>query len=173
MLARAGFVTFKGHPVTLVGNEVKVGEPAPDFVVIANSLSPRSLKDYSGKTLLISVVPSIDTEVCDLQTRRFNEEASKMGNSVRILTISCDLPFAQARWCGANGVSALETLSDHRDLSFGLSYGLDIKELRLLARAILVINKHGILVYQEVVPEITHEPNYKAALEAVRNALSD
>ena len=117
---RTGIITFQGNPLTLIGKGVSVGEAAPEFCVLANDLTPRTLADYKGKVLVISVVPSLDTPVCDMQTRRFNTEAAKLSDNVRILTISCDLPFAQTRWCGAAGVDAVETLSDHRDLSFGL-----------------------------------------------------
>ena len=168
MTERQGLITFRGTPLTLLGNPVSVGDKAPDFTVLANDLSPRSLKDYSGKILLISVVPSLDTGVCDMQTRRFNTEAAALDSRVQILTVSCDLPFAQARWCGAAGVDALETLSDHRDLSFGLNYGLAIKELRLLTRAVLVIGPDGVVAYEQIVPEVTHEVDYEAALQAVK-----
>lgn len=171
MMERTGIITFQGNPLTLHGTPVKVGEKAPDFKVLANNLSPRSLKDYAGKVLVISVVPSLDTGTCDLQTRRFNNEATTLDANVRILTISCDLPFAQARWCGAAGVTNLETLSDHFNLSFGLAYGVVIKELRLLARSIFVVDKNGILTYFEIVPEVTHEVDFTAALVAARAAL--
>lgn len=169
---RTGMITFLGNPLTLMGNPVSIGDNAPDFIVLANDLSPRTLADYSGKILLISSVPSLDTNVCDVETRRFNSEATSLSQNVHILTISCDLPFAQARWCGAASVTNLETLSDHKELSFGLSYGVAIKELRLLTRAIFVVNTSGTIIYQEIVPEITHEPNYTAVLEAVSSLSS-
>ena len=168
---RTGLVSFHGGGLTLLGNPVKVGDKAPDFTLLDNDLSPKTLADYKGKTLLISVVPSLDTGVCDLQTRRFNTEAAALGPDVRILTVSCDLPFAQARWCGAAGVSRLQTLSDHRDLSFGLAYGLVIKELRLLARAVLVVNREGRITYERISHEMTREPDYDAALAALRAAV--
>ena len=167
-MERKGIITFMGKPFTLLGNPVKVGEKAPDFSLQANDLTPRGLKNYAGKTLIFSVVPSLDTGVCDLQTRRFNNEASGLGENVRILTVSCDLPFAQARWCGAAGVTQLETLSDHFELSFGLAYGVAIKELRLLTRSIFVVDKNGILTYCEIVPEVTHEVDFTAALNAAK-----
>ena len=170
-MERTGIITFVGGPLTLLGNPVEKGQKAPDFTVLDNELSPRTLADYKGKTLILSVVPSLDTGVCDLQTRRFNSEAAGLGAGVRILTISCDLPFAQARWCGAAGATQLETLSDHRDLSFGTAYGVVIKELRLLARSIFVINKDGVVTHTEIVPEVTHEVNFDAALAAARAAL--
>ncbi|ASS92157.1 MAG: thiol peroxidase [Bacillaceae bacterium] len=162
-------VTFKGNPVTLLGNEVKVGDKAPDFKVLANDLSEVTLADTKGQVRIISVVPSIDTGVCDAQTRRFNEEASKLDN-VKILTISMDLPFAQKRWCGANGIENVQLLSDHRDASFGQAYGVLIKELRLLARAVFVVDSNDNVTYVEYVSEATNHPNYEAAIEAAKAA---
>ena len=170
-MERKNIITFKGNPFTLLGAPVAVGQAAPDFTVLANDLSPKTLADYKGKTLILSVVPSLDTGVCDMQTRRFNNEAAALGAGVRILTLSCDLPFAQARWCGAAGATQLETLSDHRDLSFGMAYGVVIKELRLLTRAIFVVNPKGTLTYCEIVPEVTSEVNYDAALKAAQAAV--
>lgn len=161
-------VTFKNGPVTLIGNEVKVGDQAPDFTVLDNGLSPVTLKDSEGKIRLFSVVPSLDTGVCDAQTRRFNEAAAELGDNVVIYTVSVDLPFAQKRWCGAAGIDAVQTVSDHRDLSFGEAYGVYIQELRLLARAIFVVDASGKVTYVEYVPEATDHPNYEAAIEAVK-----
>ena len=169
---RTGVVTFKGMPLTLLGKPVSVGDAAPDFQVLANDLSPRTLADYKGKVLVLSVVPSLDTPVCDMQTRRFNTEAAGLSDKVRILTISCDLPFAQSRWCGAAGVEAVETLSDHRDLSFGLAYGMVLKELRLLGRAVFVICADGVIAHAEVVSEVSHAVDFDAALAAVKTCLS-
>lgn len=162
-------VTFQNKPVTLEGNQVSVGDKAPNFTVIANDLSEVTLDDSKGKVRLISVVPSIDTGVCEQQTRRFNEEAAKL-EGVEVLTISCDLPFAQKRWCAAEGIENLQTLSDHRDLSFGTNYGVVIKELRLLARSIFIVNSNDEIVYKEIVPEVTTHPDYDAALQAVKEA---
>ncbi len=170
-MERKGLVAFKGNPLTLLGNEVKKGDKAPDFKLLANNLSPKTLADYNGKVLILSVVPSLDTGVCDIQTRRFNQEAAAMGENVRILTVSCDLPFAQARWCGAAGADKLETLSDHYDLNFGLAYGVAMKELRLLARSIFVIDSAGKISYMQIVPEMTSEVDYAAALAAAKDAL--
>lgn len=161
-------VTFKNNPVTLVGNEVKVGDQAPNFTVVAPDLSDKTLQDFEGKIRLISVVPSIDTGVCDAQTRRFNEAASDLGEDVAILTISCDLPFAQKRWCGANGIENVYTLSDHRSMSFGDAYGVHMKELRLLARSVFVVDQTGKVVYAEYVSEGTTHPDYEGALAAVK-----
>ncbi|WP_059171401.1 thiol peroxidase [Bacillus sp. FJAT-27445] len=162
-------ITFKGNPVTLLGNEVKVGEKAPSFTVLANDLSAVTLEDSKGKVRLISVVPSLDTGVCDAQTRRFNEEAAGLGN-VTVLTISVDLPFAQKRWCGANGIENVQTLSDHRDLSFGEAFGVAINELRLLARAVFVVDSNDTVTYAEYVSEATNHPDYEAAIEAAKKA---
>ncbi len=162
-------ITFKGNPVTLMGSEVKVGDKAPSFTVLANDLSEVTLEDSKGQVRLISVVPSLDTGVCEAQTRRFNEEASGLGN-VKVLTISVDLPFAQKRWCGANGIENVQTLSDHRDLSFGEAFGVAIKELRLLARAVFVVDSNGTVTYAEYVSEATNHPDYEAALEAAKKA---
>ncbi|MDQ0215007.1 thiol peroxidase [Oikeobacillus pervagus] len=161
-------VTFKGNPMTLVGQEVKVGDTAPNFTVLANDLSEVTLNDSKGKVRLISVVPSIDTGVCDAQTRRFNEEASKL--DAQILTISVDLPFAQKRWCAAAGIENIQVLSDHRDLSFGEAYGVHMKELRLLARSIFVVDSQDKVTYVEYVKEGTDHPNYEAAIEAAKSA---
>lgn len=163
-------ITFKGNPVTLLGTEVKVGEKAPNFTALANDLSPVTLDDSKGMVRLISVVPSIDTGVCDAQTRRFNEEAAKLGN-VKVLTVSVDLPFAQKRWCAAAGIENVQTLSDHRDLSFGEAYGVAIQELRLLARAVFVVDSNDQVTYVEYVSEATDHPNYEAAVEAAKSAM--
>lgn len=162
-------VTFANNPVTLLGNEVKVGDKAPDFTVLANDLSPVTLADSKGSVRVISVVPSLDTGVCDAQTRRFNEDAATLDN-VKVLTISVDLPFAQARWCGAAGIDKVQTLSDHRDLSFGEAYGVAMKENRLLARAVFVVDSNDVVTYAEYVPEVTTHPNYEAAIEAAKAA---
>jgi thioredoxin-dependent peroxiredoxin len=172
MAERSGAVTFQGNPLTLVGNEVKAGDKAPDFEVLDNGLSPVKLSAYSGKVVVITSVPSLDTPVCDMETREFNKRAGKLGDDVVMLTISMDLPFAQARWCGAAGISHVTTLSDYRDANFGMTYGLLIKELRLLARAVLVVDRKGTVRYVELVKEITNEPNYDAALNAVNQCLS-
>jgi thiol peroxidase len=167
MEERAGIITMKGNPLTLVGKDLQVGDPAPDFEVLDNDLSPVRLSSYRGKVCVISSVPSLDTPVCDMETRRFNEEADKLSADVQILTISMDLPFAQKRWCGAAGVDKVVTLSDHRNASFGTAYGVLIKELRLLARAVFILDREGIVRYIQIVKEITDEPDYEAVLEAV------
>jgi thioredoxin-dependent peroxiredoxin len=162
-------VTFKDKPVTLLGNQLKAGDQAPDFKVLANDLSEVTLADSKGSVRLIAAVPSVDTGVCDAEVRRFNEEASKLGN-VKVLTISVDLPFAQKRWCAAVGIENVQTLSDHRDLSFGKAYGAAIEELRLLARSVFVIDSSDKITYVEYVDEVTSHPNYEAALEAAKAA---
>lgn len=162
-------VTFSQEPVTLVGSEVKVGDNAPNFTVLSNDLKEVSLDEYEGKVKIIAAVPSVDTGVCAAETRRFNEEASKLEN-VQVLTISMDLPFAQARWCAAEGIKNLDTLSDHKDASFGENYGALMKENRLLARAVFVIDSNNQVTYVEYVPEVTDHPNYEAAIEAAKSA---
>ncbi|MBM7584959.1 thiol peroxidase [Bacillus pakistanensis] len=162
-------ITFKGNAVTLLGSEVKVGDTAPNFTVLANDLSEVTLDDSKGSVRLISVVPSIDTGVCDAQTRKFNEAAAGLDN-VKVLTVSVDLPFAQKRWCGANGIENVQTLSDHRDLSFGEAYGVHIQELRLLARAVFVVDSNDKVTYVEYVSEATDHPNYDGAIDAAKNA---
>ena len=172
MSERNEAATFQGNPLTLVGDEIKVGDRAPDFTVLKNDLSPAALSDYSGKVLILALVPSLDTPVCDMEVRRFNSEAAALGDDIRILTFSMDLPFAQARWCGAAGVEAVQTLSDHRDASLGKGYGALIKELRLLTRAVFVVDRDSTIKYAEYVKEITEEPDYAAALDAAKAALA-
>ncbi|HEY8348014.1 MAG TPA: thiol peroxidase [Symbiobacteriaceae bacterium] len=162
---------FKGGPVTLVGPELKVGDVAPGFVAVANDLSTVDSSAFRGKVRIISSVPSLDTGVCDAQTRRFNEEAARLGENVVVLTISMDLPFAQKRWCGAAGVDRVITLSDYRDASFSKAYGTYIKEWRLCSRAVFVVDANDRIVYAEYVPAAGQHPNYEAVLEAVRAAL--
>ena len=167
MTERANAVTFQGQPLTLLGPELSAGDAAPDATLLGNDLSDVSLSGFRGKVCLISVVPSLDTGVCDAQTRRFNEAAAGLGENVVILTVSMDLPFAQARWCGAAGVDQVVTLSDHRTGAFGEAYGVLIKELRLLTRAIFVVDTEGVIRHVEIVGEVTNHPNYEAALAAV------
>jgi thiol peroxidase len=162
-------ITFKGNPVTLLGNQHKVGDQAPQFHVVGNDLSTVTRDHYKGKVRLISVVPSLDTGVCDAQTRKFNQEVSGLDNVV-VLTISNDLPFAQRRWCGASGIENVITLSDHRDVSFGEAFGVAIKELRLLARAVFVVDSSDTIQYMEIVSEATNHPDYEKAIEAVKQA---
>jgi thiol peroxidase len=171
MEERTAAVTMKGHPLTLLGKELKVGEPAPDFEVLDNDLNPVRFSDYSGKVCVVSSVGSLDTATCDMETRRFNDEASKLGSDVVILTISMDLPFAQKRWCGAAGVDRVITLSDHRRAEFGSAYGVLIKESRLLARAVFAVDRSGIIRYIQLVKEIADEPDYDAVIEAVKKLL--
>ncbi|MGK7378028.1 thiol peroxidase [Planococcus sp. 1R117A] len=161
-------ITFKQNPVTLPGKEVKVGDQAPGFNVLANDLSPVTLQDTTGKVRLISVVPSLDTGVCSLQSKRFDQEAASLGDNVEVLTISADLPFAQKRWAEENGTNGITLLSDHRDLSFGEEYGVAMEELRLLARSIFVIDENDKVAYVEYVSEGTDHPDYDKAIEAVK-----
>ena len=168
---RSGAITFKGNPMTLLGQPVKAGEAAPDFRVVDNGLQPVTLASGAGKIRLITVVPSLDTPVCDSMTRRFNQEAAQLPEQVEIYTISLDLPFAQKRWCGNAGIERVKTLSDYQDRSFVLNYGLLIKELKLAARAVLVIDASNRISYLQLVPEVTAEPDYAAALAAVKSLL--
>ena len=171
MLERSGEVTLQGNPLTLVGPRLKAGDTAPDFVVLNTELAPVSLSSHPGKVCIIASVPSLDTPVCDIEARQFNEEAANLGPEVVIMTISMDLPFAQKRWCGAAGVHKLITLSDHRDASFGAAYGLLIKELRLLARSVIIVDKEGTIRYFELVRELAQEPDYEAVLKALKSCL--
>jgi len=168
MTERIGTVTMEGTPLTLIGNKIKVGDQAPDFTVIDNDLSPINLSYFLEKPCIIASVPSLDTPVCDLETQRFNEEAGRLNSDITILTISMDLPFAQKRWCGATGVRRVQTFSDHKDASFGIAYGVLIKELRLLARTVFVIDAKGIITYRQLVKEITEQPDYDAILDAAK-----
>ena len=170
---RAGVVMFKGNPVTLGGPEIRPGTPAPDFAAVDTSLQPVRLGGARGKVVILSAVPSLDTPVCDTETRRFNEEAGKLGGNVEVWTISMDLPFAQKRWCGAAGITHVKTLSDFRDRAFAQSYGVLIKDgplAGLTARAVFVVGKDGTVKHVEYVKEITTEPNYDAALIAAKQA---
>ena len=171
MEENAGLITMKGNPLTLIGKQPKVGEHAPDFEVLDNDLSPVRLSSFRGKVCVIASVPSLDTPVCDMETRRFNEEAGILGPEVAILTISMDLPFAQKRWCGAAGVDKVTTLSDHLSASFGEAYGVLIKELRLLARAVFVVDGDGVVQYVQIVKEVTAEPDYEDVLGALKKLL--
>ena len=170
---RKGAVTLRGNPLTLSGSEIKVGQNAPDFTVVDNNLQPARLSDAKGKVVILSAVPSVDTPVCDTETRRFNQEASALGAGIEVWTISMDLPFAQKRWCGAAGVDRVKTLSDFRDRAFAQHYGVLIKDGPLAgvcARAVFVVGKDSKVKYVEYVKEIANEPNYEAALNAARAA---
>lgn len=167
---RAGAVTMRGQPLTLVGPELRPGDDAPDFELLSTTLEPVTLASSRGKTRIVSVVPSLDTPVCDAQTRRFDEEADALHESVAVYSVSADLPFAAARWCKANEVDALQCLSDHRAMSFGDAYGVHVKELRLDARAVFVIDENDKIVHAEYVGELTEQPDYELALEKARIA---
>jgi thiol peroxidase len=171
MEERKGAVTLRGNSLTLLGKEIKVGDKAPDVPLLDNDLKPVKLSSFLGKVVVVSSVPSLDTPTCDMETRRFNMEAAKLSEAVVILTVSTDLPFAQKRWCGAAGVEKVKTLSDHRETAFGLSYGVLIKELRLLARSIFVLDKSGTVQYVQHVPEISKEPDYEAVIMAAKKLL--
>jgi thiol peroxidase len=168
---RKNAVTLRGNPLTLVGPQRKPGDKLPDFTLVDNSLKPVKAADTAGAVRIFAAVPSLDTPVCDMETRRFNEEASKLGDKVRIYTVSTDLPFAQKRWCGAAGVDRVTTLSDHKDTSFGEAMGTLIKELRIESRAVFVVDENNVIRYAEYVPEVGAHPDYDAALEQVRALL--
>lgn len=168
MEERKGIVTLHGNPLTLLGPGLKAGDEAPDFEVLTNDLQPFHLSSLKGKAVIISSVPSLDTPVCDMETREFNKRASELGDGVEILTISMDLPFAQKRWCGAAGVDRVTTLSDHRNASFGEAYGVLIKELRLLARVVFVVDSDGVIRYVQTVKEVGEEPDYDAVIDAAK-----
>lgn len=174
MAERTGVVSFKGNPMTLVGEELKVGAIAPQFRLLDATLSPVTLADadFKGKVKIVSTVPSLDTPVCDIETRRFNQEAVALtGSDLVVLTVSLDLPFAQKRWCGAAGVDRVIVASDYMDRAFGEAYGVLIKELKLLARAVFVIDQGNVVRYVQIVPEIGKEPDYAAALEVAKGLL--
>lgn len=164
-------ITMKGDPLTLCGQGVKVGDKAPDFEVTANDLSPVKFSSYAGKVCIICAVPSLDTSVCDKEIRTFNEKAADLSDDVAVLTVSMDLPFAQARWCGAAGIDRVETLSDFNAADFGKKYGLLVEQVRLLGRAVIVVDKNGTVCHVETVEELTSEPDYGAALSAAKDAL--
>ncbi len=167
---RKGAVTMRGNPITLIGPELKAGQKAPAFTATGKGLAPVTLEQFKGKVTIIAAVPSLDTPVCDAETRRFNEEAAKLPGDVQILSMSMDLPFAQARWCGAAGVDKVTPISDYKTREFGEKYGVLIKEMGLHARAVFVVDKSGNLSYVEYVKEVAEHPNYAAALDAAKKA---
>ena len=171
MEERTGVTTFKGDPVTLLGPDLKIGDQAPDFQVVDNDLKPISLADFKGKTKIICAVPSLDTPVCETEVRRFNQEAADLPASIVVLTISLDLPFAQKRWCGGAGIDRVTTLSDYQQRSFGLAYGVLIKELKLLSRSIFVIDGQDKICYVKHVADIAEEPDYAAVLAVAKSEI--
>ena len=168
MTKEIGKVTFQGNPLTLIGEEKNIGDKLPAGSLIANDLSPVNIDEIKG-VKVITTVPSLDTPVCDMQIRKFNKEAAAISD-VSIIALSADLPFAQARWCGGAGVDKVQTLSDHASMAYAEQLGVHIKELRLFARSVFVVNAENKIVYKEIVNEVTDEPNYEAALKAVKNA---
>jgi thioredoxin-dependent peroxiredoxin len=168
MRERSNAVTFRGTPMTLLGEELAAGAAAPAFTVLDNALAPVGLGDLLGQPLILISVPSLDTQVCDLEARRFNQEAEALAGAVKVAVVSMDLPFAQKRWAEAAEVKHIRTLSDHREASFGSAFGLLIKELRLLARAVYVLDAKGKVAYAELVREISQEPDYAAAMNAAK-----
>lgn len=170
-MERTGIITMKGKPLTLVGPELKPFDKAPDFTVVDQNLTPRTLADFEGKFKVISVTPSLDTPVCDLQIHWFNEEAATQSGDVVVINVSMDLPFAIRRFCTASGIDKAVALSDHRDASFGTNWGVLIKELRLLARSIFIVDPANVVRYVQIVPEQSNEPDYEAAIEALKTLL--
>ncbi|MBT3180887.1 MAG: thiol peroxidase [Deltaproteobacteria bacterium] len=166
-----GGITFQGNPLTLVGDLVQVGQNAPDVELTDNELKPFNLSSLRGKVCILSSVPSLDTPVCDTETRRFNQEIENLESDVHCLTVSMDLPFAQARWCGAADIKSVQTLSDYRAAAFGTAYGLLIKELHLLARAVMLVDREGAIRYVQLVKEMTQEPNYDEVMNEVKKLL--
>lgn len=172
MIERTGLIAFQGTPLTLLGDALEVGAAAPDVELLDNELNPVRLASLRGKVAVLVAVPSLDTPVCDTEARRFNEEAARLGDAVAVRVVSMDLPFAQSRWCGAAGIESVRTLSDHREAAFGAAYGVLIKELRLLARAVFVVGREGAVRYVQLVEELTDEPDYEAVLAAVRELVA-
>ena len=170
-MERKGVVTLKGGPLTLLGEEVRVGQKAGDFKALDSNLAEKTLADFKGKIKLIASVPSLDTPICDMEIKRFNDEASKLSKDLAIIFISMDLPFAQKRFCQEFDINKVKTLSDHRDADFGVKFGVLIKELRLLARAIFVLDKEDNIKYVEYVKELGNPPNYTAALKALKEII--
>lgn len=168
-MGREGIITFKGNPMTLEGEDLAVGSPAPAFQLhyAEGGIQTLTLDDLKGKPSIISVVPSLDTPVCAVQTKKFNEELASLGDRINAVTVSRDLPFAQARFCGAEGIK-MRTASDYQTHQFGKDYGLTIAQLKLLARAVIVLDAKGTVAYKEIVPEVTEEPDYAAAMAALR-----
>jgi thiol peroxidase len=171
-MERIGIVTIHGNPLTLIGPDLRAGDKAPDFTVLDADLKEGSLKDFEGKIKVISVTPSLDTPVCDIQARRFNQEAANFSDDVAVLNISMDLPFAIARFCSAAGIDRIKTLSDHRDASFGSAYGVLIKQLRLLARSIFIIDKDNVIRLKEIVSEVSNHPDYEGAVNLIKKMTS-
>ena len=164
-------VTMHGNELVLIGNEIQIGEAVADVELAANDLSAVKLSSFRGKVCVITTIPSLDTPVCDIMTRRFNKEAASLGDDVVVLAVSTDLPFAQARWCGAAETDNIQSLSDHKEAAFGEAFGVLLRDLRLLARAVFVLDKKGVLRYVQIVWELTEEPDYDAALKAVSELL--
>lgn len=172
MTERTGLITIHGNPLTLEGEAIQPGMPAPDCELLDNDLNPVKLSSFQGRVVVLASVPSLDTPVCDLETRRFNDEAASLGPEVQILTVSMDLPFAQKRWCGAAGVEKVKTLSDHRQARFGQAFGVLIKELRLLARAVFILDRAGTVRYAQLVREVASEPDYEEVMQNLKQVLN-
>ncbi len=173
-MSRTGVVTYKGNPMTLAGNELAPGQQAPPFNLhyFQDGMQQLKLSDLAGKPTLISVVPSLDTGICAIQTKKFNDQIGNLGDAINAVTVSCDLPFAQGRFCSENGIENMRTASDYQDRNFGENWGMLIEELKLLARGVFVLDGDGKIVYAETVGEVTEEPNYPAAMEALNGLLA-
>ena len=171
-MERNNVIKSQGKPLTLVGKELKVGDKAPDVTLTDGTFSPVKLSDTRGKVRLLSIVPSLDTSTCSIQTRTFNKELAQMADKVATYTISADLPTAQSRYAQENNIDRMRMLSDYKTVSFGENYGLLVKENRLLARAVLVVDENDTITYMQVVPEVSTEPDYKSALEALKKAVN-
>jgi len=169
MTERSGAVTMKGDPKTLVGEPLQVGQKAPDFQLTGTDMAPKTLQDFAGQVKILEIVPSLDTSVCDTETRTFNEKAANLSDQIAILTISMDLPMAQGRWCGAAGVDRVTCLSDYKDHQFGYEYGVRIKEMGLLARTVIVVDQNDVIRYIELVEEVAEQPDFDAALKAAQD----
>ena len=170
MVEREGEVTMKGNPLTLLGPRIDANEDAPEFTALKNLMTPVSLSESDGKVRILLSVPSLDTPVCSIETKKFNDKAKELGDDVQVYVVSVDTPFAQARWCGAEGVENVQALSDFKDRDFGKKYGVEIKGLGIYARAAFVVDRQGVVLYSEYVPEVASEPNYDAITEAARSA---
>ena len=170
-MERKNIVTVKGDPLTLIGKEIEVGQKAPEFTLLTSDLKEVDIEKFKGKIKLVASVPSLDTPICDLEIKRFNDEAAALSKDVVIIFISVDLPFAQKRFCDAYNIKKVKTYSDHKDVDFGKNYGVLIKELRLLSRAIFIIDKKDIVRYVEYVKELSSPPDYKAALEVLKSVI--
>lgn len=171
MADRTGLVTVGGKPVTLTGDPITIGQQAPDCVAVDNDMAPIQLSSFKGKVVILSFVASLETSVCDTETRRFNQEAAGLGDDVAVVTVSMDLPFTQKRWCGAAGIDKVVTVSDFKERCLGNHFGIFVKETGLHARSVYVLDKQGVIQYEQIVPEVATEPDYEAVLEQAKKLI--